>query len=144
MKRKFLAVMALICMLSIPSVSYAATGTGSHEVAQPKAIGGANIAQPYYVNTMTTSANLRISGNTAYANASVTAKKVCHVSVIMRLQRKSGSSWSTVSSWVESSDSGSKSMTKPFTLSKRGTYRVYAIFNVAGEETTNTSPSKTY
>lgn len=145
MKRKFLTALALACMLtSIPNVSYAATESGSYEAAQPKAIGGANVISPYFVNTIRVSANLNISGNKATVNASVTAKKVSDIKVTMQLQRKEGNSWKTKYSWVSSAHAASKSMTKYLNLSVRGTYRVYAIFNVAGEEITETSASRTY
>lgn len=145
MKRKILTALALVCMLaSIPSVSYAATETGSYEVAQPNAVGGADIISPYYVNTIRISANLAINGSTATANANVTAKKVCSISVTMRLQRKEGSSWHTVVSWVGGANAASKSMTKTYSLSTRGTYRVNASFNVAGEALTENSASRTY
>ncbi len=139
MKRKVSMVMAVLCLLlNLSTVSYAAGPAG----VQPAAIGGA--AEPYYVNTANISAGLRISGNTAYCGADVAAKRVCFINVVMRLQRKEGSSWHTVSSWVESSTSGLKVMSKTFTLSTRGTYRVYALFTVGGEEVSCSSVSKTY
>ncbi len=141
MKRKLSMMLAVLCLLlNLSTVSYAA------EVAdvQPTAIGGGGIAQPYYVNTAKISAGLKITGNTAYCSADVAAKRVCFINVVMRLQRKEGSSWHTVSSWVESTTAGVKVMGKYFTLSTRGTYRVYAIFTVGGEEVSCSSVSKTY
>lgn len=140
MKRKISMVLAVMCLLlNLSTVSYAAEVAG----VQPTAIGGGT-AEPYYVNTSKISAGLKIDGNTAYCSADVIAKKVCFINVVMRLQRKEGTSWHTVSSWVESSTSGSKVMGKYFTLSTRGTYRVYAIFTVGGEEVSCSSVSKTY
>lgn len=140
MKRRISMVLAVMCLLlNLSTVSFAAEVAG----AQPTAIGGGT-AEPYYVNTASMTAGLKIDGNTAYAYSEVFAKKVCFINVVMRLQRKEGTSWHTVSSWVESSTSGSKVMGKYFTLSTRGTYRVYAIFNVGGEELTCASASKTY
>lgn len=141
MKRKVSMVMAVLCLLlNLSTVSYAAGPSDG----QPTATGGGGIAQPYYVNTSKISAGLRIEGNTAYCGADVVAKKVCFINVVMRLQRKEGSSWHTVSSWVESSTSGMKVMSKTFTLSTRGTYRVYALFTVGGEEVSCASNTKTY
>lgn len=146
MKRRISMMLAVMCLLlSVSTVSYAATGEGN--TVQPNAIGGGGggIAQPYYVNTANMTAGLKITGNTAYAYSEVFAKKVCFINVVMRLQRKEGSSWHTVSSWVESSANASgKVMGKYFTLSTRGTYRVYAIFTVGGEELTCASGTKTY
>ncbi len=140
MKRKISMVLAVMCLLlNLSTVSYAAEVAG----VQPTAIGGGT-AEPYYENASNITAGLKITGSTAYCSAEVFAKKVCFINVVMRLQRKEGTSWHTVSSWVESSTSGSKVMGKYFTLSTRGTYRVYAIFNVGGEELTCASASKTY
>lgn len=140
MKRKIPMVLAVMCLLlNLSTVSYAAEVAG----VQPTAIGGGT-AEPYYVNTSKISAGLIIEGNTAYCGADVAAKKVCFINVVMRLQRKEGTSWHTVSSWVESANAGSKVLSKSFTLSTRGTYRVYAIFTVGGEEVSCSSVSKTY
>lgn len=140
MKRKIVTILTMFCLVvSTPITSYAAGN-----MAQPMAAGGSKTAQPYYENTTHLVSELKIDGNTAYCNAEVTAKKVCYINVVMRLQRQEGSSWHTVSSWVGSSTNGFKNMTKTFTLSTRGTYRVYAIFNVDGEELTYASLTKKY
>ncbi len=140
MKRRISMVLAVMCLLlNLSTVSYAAEVAG----VQPTAIGGGT-AEPYYVNTAKISAGLIIEGNTAYCNSEVAAKKVCFINVVMRLQRKEGTSWHTVSSWVESANAGGKIMNKTSSLSTRGTYRVYAIFTVGGEEVSCASASKTY
>lgn len=134
-------ILAVLCLLlNLSTVSYAAGPSG----VRPTALGGGGVAEPYYENASNITAGLKITGNTAYCSAEVFAKKVCFINVVMRLQRKEGSSWHTVSSWVESSTSGSKIMGKYFNLSTRGTYRVYAIFTVGGEEISCSSASKTY
>lgn len=141
MKRRISMVLAVMCLLlNLSTVSYAAEVAG----AQPTAIGGGGTAEPYYINTAKISAGLIIEGNTAYCYSDVVAKKVCFINVVMRLQRKEGTSWHTVSSWVESANAGSKVLSKSFALSTRGTYRVYAIFTVGGEEVSCASASKTY
>lgn len=140
MKRKISMMLAVMCLvLSMASVSQAAGKS-----APPKAIGGSGTIQPHYVNTANISSDLKIEGSTAYCNAYVAAKRSCHITVTMRLQRKDGSSWFTVVSWVEAKDGIVKDMTKSFTLTKRGTYRVQANFDVAGEQLTYNSASKTY
>ena len=141
--RILMALTLVICMLvSIPSVSYAAAESGA--VLQPGLIGGSGTAQPNYVNASYISAGLRIEGNVAYVNADVTAKKTCDISVTARLQRKENGSWKTICSYIEYSSNGMKNMTHAYTLTTRGTYRTYAIFNVGGEELTLASSSKTY
>lgn len=140
MKRKLLMIMALAGMLAItPSSSALAAAP-----AQTAQVGSGNEVQPRYVNTANIAASLKIEGSTAYAHCTVTAKKVCHVNVKMRLQRWTGSEWFTVCSWVEASDKGTKTITRSFPLTTRGTYRVYTLFNVGGEELSYTSVSKTY
>ena len=63
----------------------------------------------------------------------------------MRLQRLENGSWQTKSSWIESAaNAGGKTLSKSFSLSSRGTYRVYVIATVGGEEVTCTSNTKTY
>lgn len=140
MKRKISMMLAVMCLvLSMASVSQAAGKS-----APPRAIGGSGTIQPHYVNAALISSALKIDGSTAYCNSFASAKKVCRITTTMRLQRKDGSSWSTVVSWVETSTTGVHDMTKSFTLTKRGTYRVQANFDVAGEQLTYNSASKTY
>ena len=102
------------------------------------------LVQPRYVNTSSINADLVISGSTAHCYANATAKRSCHIKVKMRLQRKDGSSWSTVCSWVGAADGVTKTLDKTFSLSTRGSYRVNAEFNVGGEVLTYTSSTKTY
>ncbi|TGY96918.1 hypothetical protein E5329_07945 [Petralouisia muris] len=144
MKRKISMVLAVICLvLSMSTVSNAAANEDA--VAHANAVGGVEGIQPYYVNTANVSAGIRIEGSTAYCYTEVVAKKACFINVIMRLQRKEGSSWHTVSSWIESAaNAGGKSLYKSFSLSTKGTYRVYAICTVGGEEVTCASNTTTY
>ncbi len=143
MKRKMVFVLAVIClMLNISTVSYAAEkrDVPNADVTR-EAEGG---IQPYYLNTARISAGLRIEGNTAYSLAEVVAKKECSVKVTMILQRKENGSWVNKISWTSSSTSGVKSMSYPYTLFERGSYRVKVYANVGGEEVTCTSVTKTY
>lgn len=132
--------MALAGMLAVsPSSSVLAAAP-----VQTAQVSSGGEVQPRYVNTANIAASMRIEGSTAYAYSTVTAKRVCHVNVTMRLQRWTGSQWFTVCSWVEASDKGTKTMSKSFPLTTRGTYRVYTLFNVGGEQLSYTSVSKTY
>lgn len=107
-------------------------------------IGGEEGIDPQYVNAATITADISISGNTAHVFASTYAKKVCHVNIVMRLQYKNGNTWTTKKSWVASSNNGYKVMNESATLSQRGLYRTYAIFDVAGEKLTYTSSAQRY
>ena len=139
MKRKISMMLAVMCLvLSMASVSQAAGKS-----APPKAIGGSGTIQPHYVNAALISAALKKDGSTAKCNTSASSQRERRNTTTMRLQRKDGSSWSTVVSWVETSTTGVHDMTKSFTLTKRGTYRVQANFDVAGEQLTYNSASKT-
>lgn len=133
--------MALVGMLAVTSSSSALATAAPIPITQT--VSG-NKVQPKYVNTMNIAASLKIEGNKAYSHCTVTAKKVCHIDVTMRLQRYLGSGWLTVCSWIESSDNGTKTMTKSYSLTTRGTYRVSADFNVGGEKLNYTSISKVY
>ncbi len=141
MKRKLLMTMVMAGVLAampVCSVTAAAVPVRATQTREGNAI------EPKYLNTAHIVANLLIEGNTAYAASSVTAKKVCKISVVMRLQRKEGTSWNTIYSWIGSSTNGTKSMDGSYTLKERGTYRVYTSFDVGGEQLTYTSPTRTY
>lgn len=144
MKRKISMMLAVVCLvLSMSTVSNAAVN--EEAAASTNAVGGDGGMQPYYVNTANVAAGLRIEGSTAYCLTEVVAKKTCFINVVMRLQRKEGSSWHTVSSWVSSAaNAGGKTVSRSFGLSTRGTYRVYAICTVGGEEVTCSSNIENY
>lgn len=143
MKRKISMVLAVVCLvLSMSTVSNAAAN--EEAAAHASAVGGAGGIQPYYVNTANISAGIKISGSTANCYTEVVAKSTCFINVIMRLQRKDGNTWYTISSWVSSSTSGVKYLDRSFALSTRGTYRVYAVCTVGGEEVTCASNTATY
>jgi len=142
MKRKLLMIMALAGMLAaFPSGSALAAAP----VQQAQVRTGDEI-QPRYTNTINISSSLKIEGSTAYAFSTVTAKKSCHITVEMKLQRYAGSNWgwATVKTWNASLDGITKMMEKSYALSTRGTYRVSTNFNVGGEPLNYTSTSKTY
>lgn len=107
-------------------------------------VGGEEGIDPQYVNTATISADISISGSTAHVYASAVAKRVCHVSVVARLQYKDGNTWVTKRSWVQASNDGHKIVSESAPLSQRGLYRTYAVFDVAGEKLTYTSSAQRY
>lgn len=147
MKRRVLMSLILVAAMMIIPVSNSQAKVKVLEKIEDGEIvqiGGGNTVDPQYVNTATISASVKITGSNAHVTADVTAKRVCHVSVVMRLQYKDGNTWTTKRSWVAGSNNGYKFMSEDAALSQRGQYRTYAIFNVAGEETTYASTPKTY
>ncbi len=132
----------MVIAIGIPQVCYA--GTEDTEQIKLVAMNGEDSIQPFYDKTYNISAGLKISGSTAYATANVVAKNVCNVNIVMRLQRKEGSSWHTIVSWVGGSDKGYKTLDKTHTLTTRGTYRVYAMFDVDGEKLEYVGNTATY
>ncbi len=142
MKRKLLMIMALAGMLAaVPSGSaLAAVPVQQTQVREGDAV------QPRYVNTINIAASLKIEGSTAYAYSTVTAKKSCHITSEMKLQRYAGANWgwATVKTWNASKDGPNITLSKSYALSTRGTYRVSTNFNVGGEPLNYTSISKTY
>lgn len=142
MKRKVVIAVLMLMVLNVSSVSYAATEKNGTD--QIIAIKGQEGIQPFYDKTYNISAALKIEGNVAHATAHVTAKRPYHVSVVMRLQRKEGSDWHTIVSWVGASDDGIRTLNKTHTLTTRGTYRVYALFDVDGEKLEYVGNTATY
>ncbi len=137
-KRRIWMSLVLAVVLAVLPIS------SSYAAGRTVQLKGEEGIDPQYVNTINITADLVIKGNNAHAYASAVAKKVCRVTVTMRLQRKEDGVWKTKVSWVGSSTSGSKTMGEDFTLTQRGTYRTYAIFDVAGENLTYISSSQVY
>lgn len=137
-KRRIWMSLVLAVVLAVLPIS------SSYAAGRTVQLKGEEGIDPQYVNTANITADLVIKGNNAHAYASAVAKRVCRVTVTMRLQRKEDGAWKTKVSWVGSSTSGSKTMGEDFTLTQRGTYRTYAIFDVAGENLTYISSSQVY
>lgn len=79
------------------------------------------------------------SGTTAsvYANAKV-ASSISKTTIKMELQKKSGSSYSTVKTWSSTTNSSSASMRKTAVVSSKATYRVkttFTLYSNSGKET---------
>lgn len=139
-----LVLMAALLILPVSSSYAASVDMDPINAKRAAQIGGGSTIDPQYIKTATITADLDITGNSAYAYASAIAKKVCTITVTMRLQRKEGNSWVTKVSWVGSSNTGDKTMGRDYTLTQRGTYRTYAIFNVDGEQLTYKSVTQVY
>lgn len=148
-RQKLLAALTLFAVLvALPASSYASAQEVTPDAAQPKAAraaqGGESGIDPQYVNAATITADLVINGNNAHAYASALAKKVCRVTVTMRLQYNDNGTWKTKVSWVGTGTNGAKTLAEDFTLTQRGQYRTYAIFDVGGENLTYKSVVQRY
>ena len=135
MFKKFAAVFCAFCMI-------ASVGTNAMAVAevQPDEVSAIEI-QPRYTYADYVDSWLDVSGGTAYVEAEAAGKSnVTSIRLTVTLQKKSGSSWSS----VRSSDSSDfVSLSKELSVSS-GTYRVRATAVFNGSETvtvySNTAP----
>ncbi len=148
-RQKLLAALTLFAVLvALPASSYASVQEVTPDAAQPKAAraaqGGGSGIDPQYVNASRITADLAINGSNAHAYASAIAKRVCRVTVTMRLQYNDNGTWKTKVSWVGASTNGCKTLAEDFTLTQRGQYRTYAIFDVGGENLTYKSVVQRY
>lgn len=88
--------------------------------------------------------NMIRNGSTFTAKANVYAKAKASISVTMTLQRQSGTRWSDVTSWFDSTTGYSLDLTKNYVAGTRGNYRVRAVYTVNGETITTYSSTVTY
>ena len=100
---------------------------------------------PKYVNTDIVTANLSISSKgVATCSGTVSPSGKYESTISVNLQKKNGSSWSTIKTWT---GSGSTLMgcsaSGTYTVS-RGTYRVYVCGYVGTEFFSKYSAEKTY
>lgn len=144
--QKLLAALTVFALVvAFPANSYASAQVTPDAAQAARAVqGGESGIDPQYINTSSITADLAINGSNAHAYASAMAKKVCRVTVTMRLQYNDNGTWKTKVSWVGSSTNGCKVMAEDFTLTQRGEYRTYAIFDVGGENLTYTSVTQRY
>lgn len=97
-----------------------------------------------YANISSYTTGLVLNGSTFTATGNVRAKVKASISTTMTLQRQSGSSWSDVASWYDSTTGSGLSLSKNYVAGTRGTYRVRAVYTVNGETITTYSNTKTY
>lgn len=102
------------------------------------------IAEARYANIMSYYTNMIRNGSTFTAKANVYAKAKASISVTMTLQRQSGTRWSDVTSWFDSTTGYSLDLTKNYVAGTRGNYRVRAVYTVNGETITTYSSTVTY
>ena len=66
------------------------------------------------------------------------------ISTTMTLQRQSGTRWSDVTSWFDSTTGYNLILSKNYVAGTRGNYRVRAVYTVNGETITTYSSTVTY
>ena len=88
--------------------------------------------------------NMIRNGSTFTAKANVSAKAKASISITMTLQRQSGTSWSDVTSWFDSTTGAVLDLTKNYVAGTRGNYRVRAVYTVNGETITTYSSTVAY
>lgn len=131
--KKFLNTLCVFCfcmsMISSHSLAYGAEIDG--EVNE--------IVEARYANIATYTTALSRNNSTFTATGSVKAKLKASISVTLTLQRQSGTSWSDVTSWYDSTTATSLTLNKNYVAGTRGNYRVRAVYTVNGETITTYS-----
>lgn len=135
MKRAITAFLVLVLMLSLSMRSMAA------QVEE-------DTVSPQYTYISSNSVSLVINENTGIATCSAYCYTVgtYTVEVECRLQRYTGSMWTTIQTW-SASGAGHASLTKNWAVYSGCTYRAYAIYSVrdsAGNLLESDTGSKTY
>ncbi len=145
-QRLLVLVTMLAVLAAFPASSYASAQDVTPDTAQAAraALRDDSGIAPQYINASRITADLVINGSNAHVYASALAKKVCRVTVTMRLQYNDNGTWKTKVSWVGTGTNGAKTLAEDFTLTQRGQYRTYAIFDVGGENLTYTSVIQRY
>lgn len=138
LKKKILGIICAfglcICMTGGSTVVYGASADSCVD----------RIAEGRYANIMSYYTNMIRNGSTFTAKANVSAKKKASISITMTLQRQSGTSWSDVTSWFDSTTGAGLDLTKSYVAGTRGNYRVRAVYTVNGETITTYSSTVTY
>lgn len=142
MRKNLMKVIAVLCicisMLGNQVVTHAATLEASVEAEYDSDI------SLMFVNILTASSSISISGNTITGKAVITSRNKGDISITMILQKKVGSNWEKVTSWSTSaSDAKTYSLTKSHTTLASGVYRISSSFTANGEKTTVNSSSIT-
>lgn len=105
---------------------------------------GDELISPLLSTINSTTAFLTLSNKQATATTKVITKKTCDITITMKLQKKSGSSWTTIKTWKETKKNTALfSLVKTYTVSS-GTYRVYSSVTAGNESNTAISDVKTH
>lgn len=98
---------------------------------------------PCYENISNAKISIEITGNNATCYATVASRSVQDIKITLTLQKKSGTSWTNITSWTTSkNDAKACSLTKTKSIST-GTYRTKAILKCGNETITKYSGTKT-
>lgn len=138
LKKKILGIVCAICLcIYMTGGSTVAYGAGVDSCVD-------RIAEARYANIAVYSTGLRLNGSTFTARAEVNAKVKASISTTMTLQRQSGTRWSDVTSWFDSTTGYDLVLSKSYVAGTRGNYRVRAVYTVNGETITTYSSTVTY
>lgn len=130
----FCTLCLCICMASSSAIVYGADLDSCVD----------RIAEARYANISSYNTGLRLDGSTFKAHAAVYAKAKASISVTMTLQRQSGTRWSDVTSWFDSTTGYDLVLSKSYVAGTRGNYRVRAVYTVNGETITTYSSTVAY
>lgn len=125
----------LAAIITVVSASACIT-TAYASPSSPQVSKSGVVISPYYTYASIVQTDLSISGKTATAYVSLDGNStIKSISVTYRLQKKSGSSWSTVKTWTASSSGRSLNSKNSYSsLTSGAQYRVYATFAVIGKD----------
>lgn len=112
--QKFLVLPLILAIFICSGVTSFAMGTPAKSKAAPNC----TAAVSHTATSVTASSS-------AHGNSSIT-----RITIKMELQKKNGSSYSTVKTWSSTTNSSSASMRKTAVVSSKATYRVKTIFTL--------------
>ena len=135
LKKKILGIFCTLCLcICMASSSVIVYGADLDSCVD-------RIAEARYANISSYNTGLRLDGSTFKAHAAVYAKAKA---VTMTLQRQSGTRWSDVTSWFDSTTGYDLVLSKSYVAGTRGNYRVRAVYTVNGETITTYSSTVAY
>lgn len=130
MKSKKVSAMALTLVMAISMMSTPAWAAYPPSNVSPE---NGIIVSPFWENTSSAYAQISASGKTITVGARIQAKATSTaISGTLYLEKKSGSSWQTVTSW-SISGTGTLNASKTYTGVAGTTYRSRAVVSVGGE-----------
>lgn len=121
-------------LMKVLSIALAALTVFGCSVAVNAAGTPYEVASPYYVNILSTTADLTISGIKATCTASLKSKSSMKLSIKMELQKEKSSGYETVETWTASKTGTSLSMSESRLINALSDYRLKVTFT-AGSET---------
>lgn len=116
----------------------------SNNIVYAEAATDTGIVQPYYTTISSAEADISNNSGVLTLDTKLVAKQKSNLSITMKLQKKSGTSWTTIKTWNASKSSAySLSINETYTVS-RGTYRIASTLSTGTETTTVYSATITY